>query len=34
MFLLNFVKIGWVESYGANADDMVSHIFPAGQEVK
>jgi hypothetical protein len=25
MFILNFVKIIWVESYGANADDMVSH---------
>jgi len=25
MFVLNFVRIGWVENYGANADDMVSH---------
>jgi hypothetical protein len=31
MFVLNFVKIVWVESYGAIADDMVSHktvFFP------
>jgi len=25
LFILNFVRIGGVESYGANADDMVSH---------
>lgn len=25
MFILNFVKAGWVESFGAKADSMVSH---------
>jgi hypothetical protein len=36
MFVLNFVIIGWVENYGSNSDDTVSHntIFPTGWKVK